>query len=238
MASYNRRNDYDFGGNTNPFEDDSDDEFENVNGDEIRTQMQLARERTVDSTKRSLALIEESHDLAVGTGEELQFHGEKLNRIERNLDKMENDMTIAKRHIKSVNSIWGAVGNYFKKPPKPKDSSALQSCPSSGIADLQAQSSLYYRGRDVEPSSYETYTRSTEQFQRSKYLSSDPREREIDTNIDLISRGLGRLKEDALILGGEIERQNDQLDRIGNKADRVYVTLEKSDKKVRQILRK
>lgn len=236
MAAYRRRSDRDFNRKTNPFDDDSDDEFEKVDGDDIRTQMQMARERTLDSTKRSLALIEDSHDMAVRTGEELQCQGEQLNRVERNLDKIQNDMTIANRHIKSVNSVFGAIGNYFKKAPKPKESMP-QSSPSSGITDLQADSSLYYRGRD-EPSGYGTGARGSEQFQGNKYSSRDPREREIDANIDLISRGLGRLKEDALILGGEIERQNDQLDRLGYKADRAYQTVDESDKKVRRILRK
>ena len=238
MAAYSRRSDYDFNRKTNPFADYSDDEFEKVDGDDIRAQMQMARERTLDSTKRSLAMIEDSHDLAVRTGEELQCQGEQLNRIERNLDKIQSDMTIANRHIKSVNSVFGAIGNYFKKAPKPKESSSMpQSNPSSGMADLQADSSLYYRGRD-EPNGYGTGARGSEQLQGNKYSSRDPREREIDANVDLISRGLGRLKEDALILGGEIERQNDQLDRLGDKADRAYQTVDESDKKVRRILRK
>lgn len=236
MAGDSRGNEYDFHRNTNPFEDDVEDEFEKVDGDEIRRQMQMSRERTLDSTNRCLALIEESHDLAVATGEELQLQGEKLNRVERNLDKIENEMTIANRHVASVNSIWGAIGNYFKKAPKPKES-APQSGPSSGIADLQAESSLYYRGRQGKPSSYGTVT-GIEQFERSSFSSRDPHEREIDANLDLMSQGLGRLKEDAVILGGEIERQNVQLDRLGYKTDKAHEKVDKSEKKIRQILRK
>ena len=235
MAAYRRENG--FNRKTNPFDDDSEDEFEKVDGDEIRTQVQLARERTLDSTKRSLALIEDSHDLAVRTGEELQCQGEQLNRIERNLDKIQSDMAIANRHIKSVNSVFGAIGNYFKKAPKPKESEIPQSSPKSGIADLQADSSLYYHSRG-DRDGYETGARGSEQFQRNKFSSRDPHEREIDANLDLISRGLGRLKDDALILGGEIDRQNDQLDRLGYKADKAYQTVDESDKKVRRILRK
>lgn len=236
MATYS--NGYNFNRNTNPFEEDSDEEFEKVNGDELRTQMQLSRERTVDSTKRSLALIEDSHDLAVRTGEELQCQGEQLNRVERNLDKIEGDMRIANRHIKSVNSVWGAIGNYFKKPPKPVDSTP-QSSPkfASGIADLQAESSLHYHSKE-DRNGYEAGPKEKESFQRNVFSSRDPREREVEANLDLISRGLGRLKEDALILGGEIERQNEQLDRLGYKADKAYQTVDKSDKKIRGILRK
>ena len=236
MAAYRGRIEYDFDRYINPFEDDIKDEFEQVNGDEIRRQMQMSRERKLDSTNRCLALIEESHDLAVGTGEELQLQGEKLNRIERNLDHIENEMTIANRHVASVNSIWGAIGNYFKKAPKPKGS-APQSPPSSGITDLQTESSLYYGAKQSKPRSYGTVT-GIEQFERSSFSSRDPHEREIDANLDLMSRGLGRLKEDAVILGGEIERQNEQLDRIGSKTDKAHEKVQKSDRKIRQILRK
>lgn len=241
MSAYSRRSDFDFSRKTNPFEDDSDDEFEKVNGDEIRSQMQMARERTTESTKRCLALIEDSHDIAVKTGEELQCQGEKLNRTERNLDKIQSDMKIAKRHIKSVNSIWGALGNYFKKAPQPKENTQQTSSHTdSGLSGLKDDSSLCYPGRDRESGSkgYGAWTGEAGQFERRSFSSRDPYEREIDANLDLVSRGLGRLKEDALILGSEIERQNEQLDRIGVKADVAYKTVEESDKKVRRILRK
>ena len=239
MAAYSRRSDFDINRKTNPFDDDSEDEFEKVNGDEIRRQMQMSRDRTLDSTKRSLALIEESHDIAVRTGEELQCQGEQLNRIERNLDNIQNTMGIANRHIRSVNSVWGAIGNYFKKAPKPTENT-LQSTPDSRLSGMQGDSSLYYSGRDSESESggYDAGIRRSGQFERSTYSSRDPREREIEANLDLVSRGLGRLKEDALILGGEIERQNVQLDRLGVKADKAYNTVEESDKKVKRILRK
>lgn len=239
MAAYSRRNDFDFNRKTNPFEDDSDDEFEKVNADEIRTQMQLSRDRTLDSTKRSLALIEDSHDIAIRTGEELQCQGEQLNRVERNLDKIQSDMSIANRHIKSVNSIFGAIGNYFKKAPKPKETTE-QSVPDSRLSALQEDSSQYYPDyrSESESGGYESRIRGGGQFQRTAYSSRDPREREIEANLDLVSRGIGRLKEDALVLGNEIGRQNDQLDRINVKADRAYNTVEESDQKVRRILRK
>lgn len=237
MAAYGRKSDFDFNRKTNPF--DSDDEFEKVNGDDIRRQMQMSRDRTLDSTKRSLALIEESHDIAVRTGEELQCQGEQLNRIERNLDDIQNTMGIAKRHIRSVNSIWGAFGNYFKKAPKAKETTE-QSTPDSRLSGMRQDSSLYYGTRDSERESggYDAGIRRSGQFEKSAYSSRDPREREIEANLDLVSRGLGRLKEDALILGSEIERHNEQLDRLGVKADRAYNTVEASDKKVRRILGK
>ena len=241
MAAYGRRSEFDFNRKTNPFDDGSDDEFEKVDGDELRSQMQMARERTMESTKRSLALIEDTHDIAVKTGEELQCQGEQLNRVERNLDKIQGDMKIANRHIKSVNSIWGAIGNYFKKAPQPKENTQLPSSNTrSGLSGLEEDSSLYYPNRDHgrDSKEYGAWTGEGGQFQRSSFSSRDPYEREIDANLDLLSRGLGRLKEDALILGGEIERQNEQLERIVIKTDLAHKTVEESDKKVRRILRK
>lgn len=233
METKSRRSDYNFHHKTNPFDEDSEGEFEIINGDEIRAQMQLVRERTLDSTKRSLALIEDSHDSAVRTGKKLQSQGEQLNRIECSLVKIQNDMKIANRYISSMNGEFGSISNYFMKPQErvPKRN------PSTGIADLQAESSLYYHSR-YERNGYEAGTRGNNQFQprsKLKYSSSDPHEREIETNLDLISRGLGRLKEDALILGREIDRQNEQLNRLCNKTDNACQTVEKADKKVKRL---
>ena len=230
METYSRRSGYNFHRKTNPFDDDSEGEFEIINGDEIRAQMQLVRERTLDSTKRSLALIKDSHDSAVRTGRELQSQGEQLNRIERSLVKIKNDMKIANRYINSMNGEFGSISNYFMKP----QDRVPKRTPSTAIADLQAESSLYYHSR-YERNGNEAGTRGNNQFQRNKYSSRDPHEREIETNLDLISRGLGRLKEDALILGGEIDRQNEQLNRLWNKTDKTCQTVEKADKKVRRI---
>lgn len=53
----------------------------------------------------------------------------------------------------------------------------------------------------------------------------------------MMSEGLGRLKGLGSALGGEIDRQNTQLDRINSKVDPNVDILEKQNVQMRKILR-
>lgn len=54
----------------------------------------------------------------------------------------------------------------------------------------------------------------------------------------LMSEGMSRLKGLAVGLGDEIERQNEQLDRINVKADRTDELLTHQNSQMRKILKK
>lgn len=53
-----------------------------------------------------------------------------------------------------------------------------------------------------------------------------------------MSDGMSRLKDLAMNLGDEIEKQNDQLDRIAPNVDRVNLRIENQNKQMGRILRK
>lgn len=229
---------------TNPFAEEEDNDFENVSKDEIVTQMRTAQERSLESTKRSLALIDDSHDMAVKTGEELVYQREALNRTERNLDQIQNDMNIADRHIKSMKSVWGAMTNYFKKPPKqnplgpPKDAGYTST---RKAEELLNESSLHFTAKEKEVSDYSYGESGYSGFSSppgSAFAKSDPYERQLNANLDAIAQGVRRLKEDALVLGDEIESSTVQIERIENKADAANIRVGKARENVQKMLRK
>ena len=258
MAAYGRGKNTDmiFDRKTNPFEDDYDEEFEKVDKNEVQRQIRQAQDRSVASTMRSLALIEDSHDMAVKTADELQCQGEQLYRIERNLDDIQNNLAVSDRHVKSMKSVWGAMANYFKKPPKPVSTTPdpKQDVHSSGrkASDLLSESSMRFRMPEKETDEFGYNSNKPArasssrderhgQFQQPSFAfasSRDPQEKQLAGNLDLISRGIGLLKEDALTLGDEIERQNYHMDRIQGKSDVAYDKLEIQEKSVRRLLRK
>lgn len=224
---------------TYPFLDEPSNDFEFVDADQIRHQMRQTQQRSLDSTKRSLALIEDSHDVACKTAEELEYQGEQLNRIERNLDIIHDDMEVANRHITSMKSIFGTVGNYFKRAPKQSASRQPAENPKQGLHNMttshafEPSSSKPQQYGASSSSGYSAY----EGKQTQSFVSNDPYERQLNENLDLMTKGLGRLKEDALILGNELDRQNAQLPRITAKAESADVKVEKAQKDIRKILR-
>jgi synaptosomal-associated protein 29 len=60
---------------------------------------------------------------------------------------------------------------------------------------------------------------------------------EVDDNLDLMSSGLGRLKNLATDLNEEIESQNDLLDRINDKVMDTDDSLWHQQKQIKRILK-
>lgn len=54
----------------------------------------------------------------------------------------------------------------------------------------------------------------------------------------MMAGGLSRLKELGMGLGTEIERQNEQVDRIMDKADRADTTVRHQNREMKHILKK
>jgi synaptosomal-associated protein 29 len=206
---------------TNPFGDDLDD-FEY---DTALSRLEQTQNRVLGSTSRSLGLIEESHDIAIKTAEELQRQEEALYRTERNLDGMSHNMTTANRHIKSVQSVWGAIGNYFSKPKaEPKLEPVKTEVPERCL-NVDVDLKLDYGEQDCL-SEYGGRGRGTASF-----------EREYDNHLSEICRGLSILKDDAMVLGQTMDRHDEIITRVQGKIENVDDEIKVADRKIKKILR-
>ncbi|XP_048369599.1 synaptosomal-associated protein 29 [Sphaerodactylus townsendi] len=205
---------------------------------------------TVDSTHRSLSLIYESEHVGVDMAEELTRQGEALKRSERMVDKMEQDLKTSQRHINSIKSMFGGFVNYFKaKPPetKPEQNGASDYQASNRLKEAMAvskeQESKYQESHpnlrkldNSDGSSIEASSNSSvpaDNYPKNQYLRSY--HQKVDSNLDEMSSGLGRLKNLALGLQSEIEDQDEILDRLTTKVDHLDVNIKTTDKKVRQL---
>jgi chromosome segregation ATPase len=76
--------------------------------------------------------------------------------------------------------------------------------------------------------------RSRYQFEAT--ASDDELEDEIDDNIDQIGDTASRLNKLALAMGQEINSQNERLDRIAGKTDKLTMRIDNNTDKVRELL--
>ena len=212
----------------NPFEDDTFEEIHSVESSRIQSERQLYEKRILDSSSRSLRLVEESKDIACKAEEELQSQEESLLRTEATLDQINGDMDIANRQITSLKSIWGTIGNYFRKPLQPKK------------PDVPAG--------DVEKKQYSETKSKTEQAVASGMGWEDSKDvyhsrpqnvdATVNKNLDAVMAGLTELKGHALLLGETLDRQDDIIHRVTYKATMADKKIEESDRNVRKILKK
>ena len=231
----------------NPFDSDNeDDDFEDLSRDpdlaRIRQQQDYHRQRMVESSNRSLALIYESQDIASNTAADLAKQGEQLKRTERNLDKMEGDLQQSDRHITSLKSIWGTMTNYFRKPLKTNTEAGATTEATAGeepvsSKDLAAQAREDSRdiSRNMNRIGHHSEVAMSSGSRSVRGTNKD--DEIVDRNLDNMLTGLDFLKNQALSLGETIDEQNVQIERIHDKTGKIDTKIDDQNLKIRKILK-
>ncbi|XP_012632133.1 synaptosomal-associated protein 29 isoform X1 [Microcebus murinus] len=247
----------------NPFDDDAEDEgappapwrdardLPDAPADRqqyLRQEVLRRAEATAASTGRSLSLMYESEKVGVATSEELVRQRGVLTRTEKMVDKMDQDLKTSQKHINSIKSVFGGLVNYFKSKPAetpPEQNGTFTPQPNSRLKDAvstsKEQEAKYQASHpnlrkldDVDsiPGGASSAT-STETYPKNPHLRAY--HQKIDSNLDELSMGLGRLKDIALGMQTEIEEQDDILDRLTTKVDKLDVNIKSTERKVRQL---
>uniref|UniRef100_A0A8C4MXP9 Synaptosomal-associated protein 29 n=1 Tax=Equus asinus asinus TaxID=83772 RepID=A0A8C4MXP9_EQUAS len=201
----------------------------------LRQEVMRRAEATAASTSRSLSLMYESERIGVASSEELVRQRGVLERTEKMVDKMDQDLKTSQRHINSIKSVFGGLVNYFKSKPAetpPEQNGTLAPQPNSRLKEAI----------------------STSKEQEAQYQANHPNLRKLNDSgqwapalpphldsvgrpldLVLLSLGLGRLKDIALGMQTEIEEQDDILDRLTTKVDKLDVNIKSTERKVRQL---
>ncbi|KAL3858025.1 hypothetical protein ACJMK2_012641 [Sinanodonta woodiana] len=224
----------------------------------IQEQIEASENRQLEGSARALASLHESESMGIATAEELLRQGEQLDNIENKTRSINQSLTTSQKHLNSVKSIFGGIKNWWQgdkeknslpasKPEarpsqlrnnieKSKDAGQhpalrLRSEDYKGFYEEDEDlDSRFLRGakKPEEPSTSEPILRS---------VTHSEKEKQTDKNLDLISGGLSRLKGLAINLGDEIERQNEQLDRIDPLVERANIKMTDQNKQMRHILK-
>lgn len=227
---------------TNPFDDDGEeDNFEDVGKSpeflRLKQEKDLLEKRMIDSTYRSVGLIAESQQIAIDTGEDLKVQREKLERTNRTLDKMQDDLNETDRNITGLKSIWGTMSNWFKKPIK--RTTASEDSGSKEENNRSNNSNEIKENNERIQKSIRPIAQMNVQESVSVRYPSEPTSVDdiVDKNLDQMLAGLSMLKNQGLALGNEIDSQNVLLDDISSKVDKTDVRIGSQDNKIRKILK-
>ncbi|XP_004716386.1 synaptosomal-associated protein 29 isoform X2 [Echinops telfairi] len=244
----------------NPFDDDddADDEGSRDARDQpdgpadrqlsLRQEVLRRAEAAATSTNRSLSLMYESEKIGVATSEELVRQRGVLERTEKMVDTMDQDLKTSQRHINSIKSMFGGFVNYFKSKPaetRPEQNGVQAAQPNSrlkeAITTSKEQESKYQASHpnlrklddsDAIPAGASAAV-SCDLYPKNQHLRAY--HQKIDNNLGELSVGLGRLKDIALGMQTELEEQDDILDRLTTKVDKLDVNIKSTEKQVRQL---
>ncbi|CAN99702.1 Synaptosomal-associated protein [Caenorhabditis elegans] len=183
---------------------------------------------SLESTRRMLALCEESKEAGIKTLVMLDDQGEQLERCEGALDTINQDMKEAEDHLKGMEKCcglcvlpWNKTDDFEKTEfakawKKDDDGGVISDQPRITVGD----SSMGPQGGYITK------------------ITNDAREDEMDENVQQVSTMVGNLRNMAIDMSTEVSNQNRQLDRIHDKAQSNEVRVESANKRAKNLITK
>jgi len=192
-------------------------------GEQLQMKCNEATDASLESTRRMLALCEESKEAGIRTLVALDDQGEQLEGIEGGMDQINADMKEAEKNLEGMEKCCGLCvlpcnkGSSFKE-----DESTWKGTDDGKVVNNQPQRVMDGGSGMVTSGGY------------IGKITNDAREEEMEDNMGQVSTMVGNLRNMAIDMGSEIENQNRQLDRINQKGssntERVGVAVERANK--------
>ena len=149
----------------------------------------------------------ESLETAIDTTKELHRQQESLDRSNRMLDRMDEDLTQSKRAMRIISSPFGGIANYFARDGKKKNKAA------------EAQKTSQATSKPSSSSSQQSS--SSWQHQQQSMARSRPYESSgntvVDDNLDDVERCLAQMKRVGLEIGNQLDDSIATIDELDRK---------------------
>jgi chromosome segregation ATPase len=222
-----------------------------VKQDDLDSLIQQTLDQQEESAKLSERLaktISNTENIAIASTSKLNSQGEQLNTINRKLDDLSHTVEVANKNANYLRTLNGSIFTTFAakgpadaKPTlnvqfagaAPKDS-AGRPIPTPRITSLTL-GNMKKAKRSSESTENVTIeldeSATAEQKERSKLA-----EKTIDKNLNYVKQGVSNLKEAALSLGTELDRQSQVVSRIHEKTDDSSVKIGQLNSKIHGFL--
>ncbi|XP_052271080.1 synaptosomal-associated protein 25-like isoform X3 [Dreissena polymorpha] len=190
----------------------------------LQFQANKVTDESLESTRRMMALCEESKEVGIKTLVMLDEQGEQLDRIEEGMDQINADMKDAEKNLEGMEKCCGLCVLPWKKAKK-FDDKATWKANDDGTVNTEGPRVIV--GGEGMGMSGGIITK----------ITNDAREDEMEQNLGEVSGMLGNLRNMAVDMGNELGAQNRQLDRINQKGDSLNTRVDTANKRANRILR-
>ncbi|XP_031227481.1 synaptosomal-associated protein 23 isoform X1 [Mastomys coucha] len=202
--------------------------MDNLSPEEIQLRAHQVTDESLESTRRILGLAIESQDAGIKTITMLDEQGEQLNRIEEGMDQINKDMREAEKTLTELNKCCGlcvcpcnrfSVGGCFFETRTKNFESGKNYKATWGDGGDNSPSNIVSKQPSRVTNGQPQQTAGAASGGYIKRITNDAREDEMEENLNQVGSILGNLKNMALDMGNEIDAQNQQIQKITEKAD-------------------
>ncbi|XP_055373891.1 synaptosomal-associated protein 25 isoform X1 [Condylostylus longicornis] len=192
---------------------------------ELQFKAQQCTDESLESTRRMLALCEESKEAGIRTLVALDDQGEQLDRIEEGMDQINADMREAEKNLSGMEKCCGiCVLPWNKSASFKEDDGTWKGNDDGKVVNNQPQRVMDSNGMMAHGGYIGRIT-------------NDAREDEMEENMGQVNTMIGNLRNMALDMGSELENQNRQIDRINRKGDHNTTHLDEMNKRAEVLLK-
>lgn len=208
--------------------------------EDITMRANQVTDESLESTRRMLQMAEESRETGVKTMTMLDEQGEQLRRVDQGMDQINQDMRQAEKNLTDLSKCCGLCvcpcdrvtsiehdGRYKRTWGTGSDNSSTEG-KEGGV--VSSQPTAVRNGQAVSGGS------SGASGPYIKRITNDAREDEMEENLDQVGSIIGNLKNLALDMGNEIDKQNKTIDRITDKADMNKARIDEANQRANKLL--
>ncbi|XP_051502675.1 synaptosomal-associated protein 23-like isoform X2 [Myxocyprinus asiaticus] len=208
--------------------------------EEITLRANQVTDESLESTRRMLQLAEESRETGVKTMTMLDEQGEQLRRVDQGMDQINQDMRQAEKNLTDLSKCCGLCvcpcdrvtsiehdGRYKRTWGTGSDDSSTKG-KERGV--VSSQPTAIHNGQAISGGSV------APSGPYIKRVTNDAREDEMEENLDQVGSIIGNLKNLAVDMGNEIDKQNKTIDRINDKADMNKARIDEANHRANKLL--
>ncbi|CAL8284472.1 unnamed protein product [Lota lota] len=208
--------------------------MEDMSVEQITMRADQLTDESLESTRRMRAMAEETRETGGKTMEMLDQQGEQLKHAEEGMDQINQDMRQAEKNLKDLSKCCG-----------------LCVCPCDRVTSIEKES-RYKRtwgdggsdgGNVVSRQPSGVRNGQVSQAQSSapsgpyiKRITNDAREDEMEENLEAVGSVINNLKTMAMDMGGELDKQNKQIDRLTDKAEVTKSRVDEANQRANKLL--
>ena len=193
--------------------------YSSEENERLQDQCLEKQQRIENSTTESLRLVQETLNIGAATAAELEGQGRQIDNIHNNLTEINQSVKKSEHHVRGIKSIFGALWNKAKGPPKVEVN--IPKVPQQTVAPMPSSSN---HTRDVQ---------SGPLYAQEKHRLDTERTHD---NLQQIGLGVQGLREMALSMGDEMDRQNRKLGDVNQAADKANFGVNHLTKDINKII--
>ncbi|XP_017277093.1 synaptosomal-associated protein 23 isoform X2 [Kryptolebias marmoratus] len=213
--------------------------MEDMSVEQMAVRANQVTDESLESTRRMLQMAEESKQTGANTMVMLDQQGEQLRRIEDGMDQINEDMKQADKNLTDLSKCCGLCVCPCDRANSVENDQRYKRTWGTGTEDGDGSNSKVV---SRQPSAVRNGQASQVQAPAPsgpyiKRITNDAREDEMEENLEVVGSIIGNLKDMAVNMGSEIDKQNTQIDRITDKADMNKVRIDVANDRANKLIK-